>query len=69
MTWTWIIELVLLVLKWLLLKTENEAEAMRLFYKFVHSINANYLNSASADESLKKQAEELNKILNEVKPV
>ena len=61
--WQTIIEVLLLIAKWWFGKQVNNAEAMKLFYKFVHSVNANYMNSGVADEKWKKQANELNKIL------
>jgi len=63
MMWKSIIDVVLLFLQWWFKKQMNDAESMELFYKFVHTVNNNYLNSNVADQLWKKQAEELKKIL------
>jgi hypothetical protein len=58
-----IVEVVLLFLRWYFKKQDNDAEAMKQFYKFVHSVNSNYIESSKAEKIWKDQAEELNKIL------
>jgi hypothetical protein len=64
--WQAIIEVILLFLKWWFEKQTNNAEAMKLFYKFVHEINCNYMNSGMAEEKWKKQGDELAKLLDEM---
>ena len=58
-----IIELILLIARWWFQKQSNNADALRLFYRFVHSVNSNYLNSAAAADEWKRQAIELQKVL------
>lgn len=63
-----IAEIAIMFLKWYFEKVVNDADAMKQFYKFVHSVNANYMNSGVAEEKWQKQADDLNKILHGLKP-